>query len=424
MKIAIIGTGISGMTAAWLLHREHEITVFEANDYIGGHTHTIDVEIAGGSYAVDTGFIVFNDWTYPNFIDLLDTLGVASQPTTMSFSVRCERTALEYNGHSLNSLFAQRRNLLRPSFYRMLRDIMRFNREAPALLMEDDDGVTLDDYLHRNGYGREFTEHYIIPMAAAIWSAEPNIMGSIPIRYFVRFFKNHGLLSVNHRPQWRVVQGGSRRYVERLVAPFRERIRLSAPIAWVQRHPNHVQVKPIGGEVERFDQVIIATHSDQALTLLADPSEREQAILGAIRYQENEVVLHTDTNLLPRRRRAWAAWNYHIPVETQERVPVTYNMNILQRLSAPETFCVTLNHTAAVDPDKILCRMTYHHPVFTPMAVAAQRRVNEISGVNRTWYCGAYWGYGFHEDGVNSALTVHRNLLSASVTHLTRGLAA
>jgi predicted NAD/FAD-binding protein len=406
MKIAIIGTGISGMTTAWLLHREHDITVFEANAAIGGHTNTVDVALADRAYAIDTGFIVFNDWTYPNFVKLLSDLGVASQPTTMSFSVKCDRTGLEYNGNTLNSLFAQRRNLLRPSFYRMLRDILRFNREAPALLESEDHATTLSEYLSLQGYSREFIEHYIIPMGAAIWSAQPDLMGSIPVRYFVRFFKNHGLLSIRHRPQWRVIEGGSRCYAQRLVAPFQERIRLNCPVAWVRRHPTQVQIKPWSGEAERFDAVIMATHSDQALRLLADPGAQEQAILGAIPYQENAAVLHTDIRLLPRRRLAWAAWNYHLPPQAQVRVPVTYNMNILQRLAAPQTFCVTLNHSEGIDPAKILYRTIYHHPVFTPQAVAAQRRRDEISGVNRTWYCGAYWGHGFHEDGVNSALAV------------------
>jgi predicted NAD/FAD-binding protein len=406
MKLAIVGTGISGLTAARYLHKEHDITVFEANDYIGGHTHTVDVEVDSRSYAIDTGFIVFNDWTYPNFIRLLEELGVASKPTTMSFSVRCEKTGLEYNGNNLNSMFAQRRNLFRPSFYRMLRDIMRFNREGPLLLAQDDHTTRLDDYLNQQGYSQEFVKHYIIPMASAIWSAEPDIMGAIPVRYFIRFFKNHGLLSVNRRPQWRVVQGGSSSYLKPLVAPFRDRIRMSSPVQWVRRDRNHVLIKPRGGETERFDGVIIATHSDQALKLLADPDARELEILGAIPYQENEIVLHTDTNLLPRRRLAWAAWNYHIPTRDQAQVPVTYNMNLLQGIDAPETFCVTLNHSHAIDPGKVLYRIRYHHPVFTSNSVAAQGRHREVNGINRTWFCGAYWGYGFHEDGVNSALAV------------------
>jgi len=412
MKIAIIGTGISGLTAAWHLHREHDLTLFEANDYMGGHTNTVEVEVRGRRYAVDTGFIVFNDWTYPNFIALLKQLGIVSQPTLMSFSVRCERTGLEYNGENLNTLFAQRRNLLRPSFHRMIRDILRFNREAPTLLESERD-LSLVAWLREGNYSREFTDHYILPMAAAIWSAEPGLMGAMPARFFVRFFNNHGLLSVNDRPQWWVIHGGSRTYVEPLTAPFRDRIRLNCPVEWVRRHPTQVQVKPSGGPAERFDEVIIATHSDQALRLLADPTPREREILGAIPYQENEAVLHTDARLLPRRKLAWAAWNYHLPMQPRERVAVTYNMNILQGLDAPDTFCVTLNRSDAIDPASILYRTTYHHPLFTEAGVEAQTHRDEISGVNRTWYCGAYWSYGFHEDGVNSGLAVARGLLES-----------
>ncbi|MDG4550308.1 MAG: FAD-dependent oxidoreductase [Candidatus Contendobacter sp.] len=412
MKIAIIGTGISGLTAAWQLRREHDLTLFEANDYVGGHAHTVDVEVGGRRHAVDTGFIVFNDWTYPNFLALLEQLGVASQPTRMSFSVRCERTGLEYNGENLNTLFAQRRNLFRPSFHRMIRDILRFNREAPALLNGRRD-IDLDAWLREGNYSREFTDHYILPMAAAIWSAEPVLVGEMPARFFVRFFKNHGLLSVNDRPQWRVIHGGSRTYVEALTTPFRDHIRLNSPVEWVRRLPTHVQVKPCGSPVERFDQVIIATHSDQALRLLADPTPREREILGAIPYQENEVVLHTDTRLLPRWKRAWAAWNYHLPAQPRERVAVTYNMNVLQGLDAPETLCVTLNRGETIDPARVLYRTVYHHPVFTEAGVRAQARRDEISGVYRTWYCGAYWSYGFHEDGVNSGLAVARGLLES-----------
>ena len=410
MNIAIIGTGISGLTVAWHLHREHDITMFEANDRIGGHTNTVDVDVQGQRHLVDTGFIVFNDWTYPNFIGLLEQLGVASQPTTMSFSVRCERTGLEYNGQDLNTLFAQRFNLFRPSFHRMLRDILRFNREAPTLL-DGDHAISLNDYLREQGYSREFVEHYVIPMAAAIWSAEPELMGEMPARFFVQFFKNHGLLSVGNRPQWRVIRGGSRSYIGPLIEPFRDRIQMNRPVEWIRRLPTHVQIKPKHGAVEHFDEVVIATHSDQALRLLADPTSKEREILGAIPYQENEAVLHTDARLLPRRKLAWAAWNYHLPTQPQTRVAVTYNMNLLQNLDAPVTFCVTLNRSETIDPARILYRTTYHHPVFTDAGVRAQARRDEISGVNRTWYCGAYWSYGFHEDGVNSGLAVARGIL-------------
>jgi predicted NAD/FAD-binding protein len=410
MNIAVIGTGISGLVCGHLLHEEHDLTFFEANDYVGGHTHTVDVKQDGTSYAVDTGFIVFNDWTYPNFIRILDRLGVESQPTSMSFSVKIEKSGLEYNGASLNTLFAQRSNLFRPSFHRMIRDILRFNREAPALLAvaEASDQVTLMDYLRQNRYSEEFVEHYIIPMGAAIWSADPHRMRGFPARYFVNFFKNHGLLSVSNRPQWRVIKGGSREYVEKMIRPFRNRIRLSAPVEWIRRHEDHVEVKPCAGKPERFDHVIVAAHSDRALRMLADPDNRERDILGAIPYQPNETVLHTDPTVLPKRRRAWASWNYHLLHEQKRPVAVTYNMNILQSLLARDPFCVSLNLNGQVAPDKTLQTFEYHHPVYTAAGVAAQKRWPEINGTRRTWFCGAYWGYGFHEDGVNSALRVCR----------------
>ncbi len=404
MKIAIVGTGIAGNVAAHHLHRQHDITVFEAGSHLGGHTHTHDVEIAGKTYAVDTGFIVFNDWTYPNFIRLLDELGVESQPSSMSFSVRVEGRDLEYNGTSLNGLFAQRSNLLRPSFHRMIGEILRFNREAPALLEGDDDALTLGAYLRRQGYRHEFIEHYLVPMGAAIWSTDPRSMLEFPARYLVRFFHNHGMLSVDDRPIWRVVRGGSREYVRRLTAPFRERIRLDTPVTAIRRRPGHVEIDTADSPPQRFDAVFIAAHSDQALRLLADPSPLEREVLGAIPYQENEVVLHTDTRLLPKRKLAWAAWNYHVPAQPAERVAVTYNMNILQGIHAPVTFCVTLNRSADIDPRRILKRLTYHHPLFTRAGVAAQQRQAEVNGANRTFYCGAYWRFGFHEDGVVSAL--------------------
>jgi uncharacterized protein len=404
MKIAIIGSGIAGNVAAYHLSREHDITVFEAGDHAGGHTHTHAIEQDGQSYNVDTGFIVFNDWTYPNFIALLDELGVPSQESAMSFSVRAEDSGIEYNGTSLNTLFAQRRNLLRPSFLRMIRDILRFNREAPALLAGSGDDITLGDYLAAQRYSRAFIEHYIIPMGAAIWSTDAENMQRFPARYFVRFFHNHGMLSVDQRPQWRVVQGGSARYVEKLTAPFRERIRLRTPVEWIRRLPGQVLVKARGLETERYDQVFLACHSDQALALLADASTHEREVLGAIPYQENEAVLHTDTRLLPRRKLAWAAWNYHVLPQARERVALTYNMNILQGLNAPTPFLVTLNHSAAIDPAKIIKSIRYHHPLYTRAGVAAQARQAEINGARNTYFCGAYWRFGFHEDGVVSAL--------------------
>ena len=392
------------MVAAHRLAPRHDVTVYESGAHVGGHSHTVDVEHLGREYALDTGFIVFNDWTYPNFIQLLGELGVPWQPSRMSFSVRCEKSGLEYNGTSINSLFAQRRNIARPSFLRMVADIVRFNRRARALLAPGAPDITLSEYLGRDGYSRYFVDHYIIPMGAAIWSSRPVDMLEFPARFFVEFFANHGFLSVDERPTWRVVRGGSREYVKRLTASFASKIQLNTPVASLQRQPNRVLVRLKNGAVESFDQVFIACHSDQALKLLSDPSPQEREILGAIPYQANEALLHTDTALMPRRPLAWAAWNYHLPIEARGRVTVTYNLNILQSLKGPAQFLLSLNRNADVDPRKVLGRYLYHHPVYTAAAVAAQGRRGEINGARRTYYCGAYWSYGFHEDGVNSAL--------------------
>jgi len=410
-RIAIIGTGIAGLTAAWHLRDRHELVLFEANDYVGGHTATKDVEQGGRRYAIDTGFIVFNDWTYPNFIALLTALGVPWQFSNMSFSLRCERSGLEYNGTSVNSLFAQRRNLLNPGFLRMIADILRFNSRARELLAPpmrpghpDPQGLlTLGDYLARGGYSRAFIEHYIIPMGRAIWSATGRGMLEFPARFFVDFFDRHGFLNVDDRPTWRTVTGGSREYARRLTAEFGERIRLSTPVQRVRRSEDGVWIGSRAGD-ERFDQVFFACHSDQALAMLEDPSEAEQQILGAFPYQENDAVLHTDRTMLPRTPLARAAWNYHLLDPDSGRVALTYDMNVLQAIDADVTFMVTLNRTAEIDPSKVLGRYTYHHPVYTPAAVVAQGRRRDISGVRRTHYCGAYWRYGFHEDGVVSGL--------------------
>jgi predicted NAD/FAD-binding protein len=404
MKIAVIGTGIAGNVAAWHLCREHDITVFEAGDHVGGHTHTHEIIHDGERYAVDTGFIVFNDRTYPNFIALLDELGVESRPTVMSFSSRCEISGIEYNGASLNALFAQRRNLFRPCFHGMIRDILRFNRESRELIEGDDASLPLGRYLQDKRYGRLFIDNYIIPMGAAIWSTDPRQMLAFPACHFVRFFSNHGLLDIRDRPQWRVISGGSRVYVKKLTAPYRDRIRLNEGVVAVKRLPGHVELRTIAGGTERFDYLFIASHSDQALAMLSDATCAERDILGAIPYQDNEAVLHTDTSLLPKSIRARAAWNYLRRCDDNGRVSVTYNMNALQNLQAPVTFCVTLNDTRNIDPDHVIRRMRYQHPVFTPAGIAAQQRQRDINGKRRTWYCGAYWRYGFHEDGVLSAL--------------------
>jgi predicted NAD/FAD-binding protein len=403
MKIAIVGSGIAGNVAARRLCHEHEITVYEAGSHVGGHSHTHAVELGGRSFQVDTGFIVFNDWTYPRFNALLQELDVPTQASAMSFSVRNDAAGLEYNGTTLNTLFAQRRNLLRPSFLAMVRDILRFNREAPQLLHQGGGELPLGELLHRQRYGRPFVDHYIIPMGAAIWSTSPRSMFAFPARFFVRFLMNHGMLSVNDRPLWRTVRGGSARYVEKLTAPFRDRIRLNTPVEWIRRQPGSVFLKAQGQEPQRYDALFLACHSDQALGLLADATSAEREVLGAIPYQRNEAVLHTDARLMPRRRLAWACWNYHSLPQHEGPLALTYNMNMLQNLDAPEQLLVTLNRSDAVDPSRVILRAAYDHPVFTPESVAAQARHREVNGHHGTYYCGAWWRNGFHEDGVVSA---------------------
>ena len=405
-RIAIVGSGISGLVTAHLLHRQHAITLFEADTHIGGHTHTHDITLGGERQAVDTGFIVFNHKTYPHFTRLLATLGVASDETLMSFSVSCARTGLEYNGTSLDTLFAQRRNLVSPGFLGMVRDILRFNREAREQAARLP-GVTVGEWVARLGYGTRFVNHYLVPMGASIWSCPPGEFLQFPVRFVMTFFENHGMLQVNDRPVWRVIRGGSARYVEALTAPFKGQIRLQTPVRGIRREADGVHVRTSSG-TEVFDEVVLACHADQALGMLEDPSPLETDLLGAFPYQANATVLHTDARILPRARRAWAAWNYHIPTTPGLPVTLTYNMNILQRLRSAHTFCVSLNSPGALAPEHILREMTYHHPLFAASREAAQARHPELIRANRTSYCGAYWGYGFHEDGVNSALAVGR----------------
>ncbi|MES2552104.1 MAG: FAD-dependent oxidoreductase [Pseudomonadota bacterium] len=413
MKIAIVGAGIAGNTLAYHLSKQHDITVFEAGGHIGGHTHTHDIVHEGKRFSVDTGFIVFNDRTYPHFTHLLEQLKVPWQASDMSFSVRCEKTGLEYNGTTLNSLFAQRSNLLKPSFYRMISEILRFNKQSLELL-EHGDEIELGDYLAQHRYSRQFIDYYIVPMGAAVWSTEARQMMHFPARFFVRFFHHHGMLSIDDRPQWRVIQGGSARYAEALTAGFRDRIRLNTPVATVRRLKRSVRVTPVNGPEESFDWVFFACHSDQAVHVLSDASPQEREILGAIPYQQNEIVLHTDATMMPKRKLAWAAWNYHVTAKPLARVAVTYNMNILQGLSSREPLLVTLNHTAQIHPAKIIKRLSYDHPVYTTDGAAAQLRHHEVSGVNRTGYCGAYWRNGFHEDGVWSALQAVKHFQAAT----------
>jgi uncharacterized protein len=404
VRIAVVGAGVSGLLAAHLLHREHEIVVYEANAYAGGHTHTVRVETEHAAHEIDTGFIVMNDRNYPNFTRLLDRLGVARQPTHMSFSVKAEWEDFEYAG-TPRGLYCQPRNLLSPSFQRMVADLLRFNRQMRGLLEEQDTSESLADFLARHRFSRMFVERLIVPQVSAVWSADPRLMHAFPVRFIAEFFANHGMLGFRDRPRWSTVTGGSARYVDALTGPFRERIRLNTPVRAIVRHGEDVEIAAAGAASERYDQVVIATHSDQALAMLADPTPRERELLGAIPYQRNEAVLHSDPTLLPRRRAARAAWNFHLLREPGPLSTVTYYMNHLQRLRADRDFCVTLNHTEAIDPARIIRTIPYAHPVYTAAGVAAQSQHASISGLaGRTHYCGAYWGWGFHEDGVVSAL--------------------
>ncbi|WP_299588395.1 FAD-dependent oxidoreductase [uncultured Microbulbifer sp.] len=412
MRIAIVGSGIAGLTAAYLLSRKHEITLFESQDRLGGHTATIDIREGIRTLAIDTGFIVYNDWTYPNFICLLNELGIESQPTVMGFSVRCDREKYEYAGNNLNTLFSQRSNFLSAGHWRMLWDIVRFNRDATRDWREGrlHEGLTLGEYLPANGYSAEFADRYLVPMGAAIWSASVAQMLEFSVNFFVRFFFNHGLLNLVRRPQWRVIKRGSRAYIPALSAPYADKVRLSTKVQSLRRTAQGVELKTCKGEQHNFDEVVLACHSDQALECLEDASELEQQLLGAIPYTRNSVVLHTDTALLPQRRRSWSSWNYRLRAEQDQRPLLTYNMNILQGLQTDKTYCVTLNAQDRIDPEKVLGRFEYAHPQFSVASSRAQQQWARINGVNRTWFCGAYWTNGFHEDGVNSALRVAEGL--------------
>ena len=408
MKIAIVGSGISGLTCAYLLNREHDITVFEKNDYVGGHTHTHEIEYDGEEFSVDSGFIVYNEWTYPNFIKLLDQLGVERQLTRMGFSVKSEKNNLEYAGHSLNGLFAQRSNFFRPSFMRILFSMRRFNAEARDDLGTLDPQITLGQYLTSNNYPREFIQHYIIPIGAAIWSTVPKQMMDVPAVFFIRFFENHGLLQVVNRPNWWVISGGSKKYVEKMIYDFKGKIRLSTPVKNVKRGIDSITVKfgSNGLEKENFDSIIFACHSNQSLAMLDSPSKQEEEVLSAIKYQRNDALLHFDDSILPKRKNAWSSWNYLLDEDPNRAVALTYNMNILQSLKSDRTFCVSLNSGDLIAQSKVIKHLNYEHPLFTLSSINAQGRKHEISGKNNTYYCGAYWRNGFHEDGVISALDV------------------
>ncbi len=412
MRIAIVGSGVSGLVCAHLLHTRHDVVLYEADGRPGGHSHTHRVELPEGTFDVDTGFLVYNERTYPLFCRLLDRLGVATQASDMSFGMSDERTGLEWRGTSPSTVFAQRRNLARPEFLRMLADVGRFNRLAVGLLEEPPpDEVTLEEVLSSRRWSEGFREWYLIPLGSSIWSAKPKTFTQIPAATFARFFERHGLLRLRDQPRWRTVTGGSSRYVEAILAPLRAegRLRLGARVDKIRREPGEVEVVGPAG-VESYDHVVIATHSDQALSLLSDPDRAEQAILGAIGYQQNRATLHTDARLLPRNRRAWASWNYHRLEADTDQTTLTYNLNRLQGIPSSTPVLVTLNRDDAIDPEQVLARMDYAHPVLDAVAVGAQQRHAEINGVRRTWFCGAYWGYGFHEDGVASAVKTCRAL--------------
>ena len=410
MKIAIVGTGVSGLVCAHLLSRSHDVTLFEADDRPGGHAHTVRVDLADGAFDVDTGFLVYNERNYPGLIRLFDDLGVATKPSDMSFGVCDEVSGLEWKGTSFDTVFAQRRNLVRPAFLRMLGDIVRFNRRARALLDGPaDPSISLGDLLETGRWSSQFLDWYLVPMGSSIWSADPSTFVDIPAVTFARFFANHGLLEYGNQPDWRTVDGGSKRYVDAILRPLGGRVRIDEPVSKITRTADEGELHTATGP-EHFDQVVVATHSDQALALLSDPSPAEQEVLGAIRYQDNRATLHTDVRLLPANRRAWASWNYHRIADQPGRATLTYRLRSLQGIDSHDELLVTLNRDDAVDPAKVLRTFDYAHPVFDVPAIAAQTRHEELNGRHRTWFAGAYWGYGFHEDGVQSARVVCRRL--------------
>jgi predicted NAD/FAD-binding protein len=422
LKVAVVGAGVAGLVAARELARAHEVDVFEADDRIGGHTHTIDVERpAQPALPVDTGFIVFNEHTYPNFCAILRELDVASKPSTMSFSVRNDESGFEYNATSLRGLFAQRRNLVRPRMWGLLRDIQRFFREAPKLLETGDMSLTLEQFLARGRYGRTFIDEHLMPMAGAIWSGRPDRMREFPALFLIRFFANHGFLQVSDRPPWRVIVGGSRAYLGPLTRSYAQRIHRSTPIVELRRETDdlgqlEVRLRTAAGAEQRYDRVVLACHSDQARALLADATEREREVLAAFHYQRNVAVLHTDRRIMPRHRAVWASWNYHLTRPSSSLATVSYYMNMLQGFEADEDYIVTLNRSDEIDPGKVLRTIEYHHPIYTREAVVAQGRHAEIDGMHAVHFCGAYWGYGFHEDAVRSGLIVARNIAGGRST--------
>lgn len=404
MKIAVIGSGISGLTAGYLLSRNHEVVMYEAASRLGGHTATIATEVDGKVENIDTGFIVYNDWTYPNFIALMKALNIPGKPTEMGFSVTTAKHDFEYCGSSIGRMFSQRRNILNPHFYGMLADILNFNRRAKEAVHDQrlDSNMNLMDYLSQFNYGRLFLDYYIVPMASAIWSCSGKEIEQFQALFFLQFFYHHGLLNINDRPQWHVIKRGSFQYIEPITARFKENIRLNEAVLNIDRCHDHVDILTSTSK-ERFDYVVIASHSDQALRMLSQPTPQEQAILGAISYRDNSVIMHTDTAVMPRQRRAWTSWNYLVDGSQHQQPVVTYHMNTLQGLTCDTDILVTVNGDTHIDPEKIKHRFSYAHPQLTQNSVAAQQQWETINNQNRTLYCGAYWRNGFHEDGVYSA---------------------
>lgn len=413
LDIAVVGSGISGMSAAWLLSQAHRVTVYERQDRLGGHSHTVEAPTRAGPAPVDMGFIVYNEKNYPNLVALFDHLGVATRASDMSFGVSLDHGRLEYSSNSLGSVFAQKRNLLSPRFWGMLSDLLRFYREAPRHACALDQRLTtLGDYLCEQGYGRAFQDDHLLPQAAAIWSTSAGRIREFPAAAFIRFCQNHGLLKINtaERPKWRTVEGGSRAYVEKLTAAYADRIRLGRGVLAIRRDPAGVEIVDEEGELRRYDHVVVAAHADEALRLLADPREAERELLGAFRYTRNRAVLHTDASLMPVRRSCWSSWNYvgHTPGGDGDEsdLCVTYWMNRLQGLPEHTPLFVTLNPAREPDPASVIHSEVYEHPLFDVAAIQAQRRLWSLQGQNRTWYCGAYFGSGFHEDGLQAGLAV------------------
>ncbi len=410
MKIAIIGSGISGISAAWALSGKHEVFLFERDSRLGGHTHTHHLQMGDKSYHIDSGFIVHNTDNYPLFSRFLNELQVSTKSTEMSFAVHNQSTGLYYNAHSLKTLFCQKRNLMSPKFYAMVADIQRFYKHCPALLDCAGEGPTLGEYLSQNNYGDYFITNHLIPMASALWSSPSQAILEFPAKYLVAFMHNHHMLQISNRPAWRVLENGSSSYIDKVTQRWKVDTRLNTTIQHVKRYADKVCIQTLTGE-ETFDHVIFACHSDQALALLDSPSEAEASILGAIGYQDNETILHHDTSVLPPNRKAWAAWNVNISSKDTAQCTVSYCMNILQGIESPEPFVVSLNQREQIDDKKILAVMQYQHPIYTHEMVSAQKRRDEINGQNRSWFCGAYWGFGFHEDGFRTGLDVAKVLL-------------